>query len=91
MKVTISPKGVERIQKGHAWIFRSDLQAVEAEEAGVATVVSSKGETLYRSRPIASGLGGESMELSLGNFPKGTLLVRMEGSGEAFSRLVAVP
>jgi len=46
MKVTINQKGMERTQRFHQWIFRSDLQSVEAEAAGVATVLGPKGQTL---------------------------------------------
>ncbi len=46
MKVTINQKALERLQRGHDWIFRSDLAGVEAEVAGPATVVSEKGKVL---------------------------------------------
>lgn len=46
MKITVNQKGTERIHKGHAWVFRSDLSEVEGEAPGVATVVSPKGLTL---------------------------------------------
>lgn len=46
MKVTINQKGMERIQQGHLWIFRSDLTRVEEEVAGPTAVLGPKGQTL---------------------------------------------
>jgi 23S rRNA (cytosine1962-C5)-methyltransferase len=50
MKITINQKATERYLKGHNWIFRSDLQEVEKESAGVATVYN------YQDKPIGQGL-----------------------------------
>lgn len=56
MKVTINQKALERLQGGHDWIFRSDLVAVEKEQAGVASVWSEKGklwgEALYSPKSL---------------------------------------
>ncbi|MCE9625942.1 MAG: class I SAM-dependent rRNA methyltransferase [Deltaproteobacteria bacterium] len=46
MKVTINQKGTERLLKGHAWIFRSDVTSVEKEQAGTAAVYSHQGKLL---------------------------------------------
>jgi 23S rRNA (cytosine1962-C5)-methyltransferase len=50
MKITINQKATERYLKGHNWIFRSDLQEVEKESAGVASVYN------YQGKPIGQGL-----------------------------------
>jgi hypothetical protein len=49
------------------------------------------GKTLYRSRPIASGIGGGTTEVSLRGYPKGALVVRLQGAAAAYSRVIAVP
>ena len=46
MKVTINQKALERLQRGHDWIFRSDLLSVQSEIAGPASVLSEKGKLL---------------------------------------------
>lgn len=55
------------------------------------TVAAPTGKTLYRSRPVPAGIGGGKMDLFLGAFPKGALLVRLESAKESYSRLIAVP
>jgi hypothetical protein len=47
--------------------------------AWTVTVLAPDGRTAWRSRPVASGPGGNGMALPLGTLPKGALLVKLEG------------
>jgi 23S rRNA (cytosine1962-C5)-methyltransferase len=44
--ITISPRGEERIQNGHFWIYRSDVTAGTAAAGEVVRVVGSRGRFL---------------------------------------------
>jgi 23S rRNA (cytosine1962-C5)-methyltransferase len=44
--VSVSKRGEERIQRGHPWIYRSDVSAVEASGGEVVRVTGFKGRTL---------------------------------------------
>jgi 23S rRNA (cytosine1962-C5)-methyltransferase len=39
----ISQKGVRRLQKGHPWIFESDIKHTDIDKAGVLEVIDSQG------------------------------------------------
>ncbi len=41
----ITPKGVERVQAGHLWIYRSDVSSSEAEPGSVVTVADKSGNS----------------------------------------------
>lgn len=62
-----------------------------AGNAWTVSAVTPKGEVVYRSRPIASGISDSRVTIALGTLPKGALLLRLEGAGESYSRMVAVP
>src|SRR5262245_32789496 len=44
--VTISKRGVERIQQGHPWIYRSDVKAVDAQPGDTVRVDDGRGRVL---------------------------------------------
>ncbi|HXE80513.1 MAG TPA: class I SAM-dependent rRNA methyltransferase [Vicinamibacterales bacterium] len=44
--VRLSPRGEERLRRGHAWIYRSDLASAEAEPGDLVTVVGPRGRQL---------------------------------------------
>lgn len=46
MKVRINQKALSRLKRGHPWIFRSDLEAIEAEKSGVVEILSPTGKVL---------------------------------------------
>jgi len=56
LKIIINQKGTERVLRGHPWVFRSDLEVVEAQKAGVVEVVSSNkkllGQALYSPQSL---------------------------------------
>jgi 23S rRNA (cytosine1962-C5)-methyltransferase len=41
--VTISPRGVERLRSGHLWVYRSDVNAADAEPGGVVKLADDRG------------------------------------------------
>jgi 23S rRNA (cytosine1962-C5)-methyltransferase len=52
--ITVSPRGEERIQNGHLWIYRADVVGGEAEPGSTVRVVGARGRfvarALYSSR-----------------------------------------
>ncbi len=56
--VTLSKRGVDRIRRGHVWVFRSDVARVEAEPGSIARIFDPG------SNPIGYGFYGPS-ELAL--------------------------
>lgn len=44
--VTLSPRGVDRLQHGHPWIFRSDLTRLDAEGGDIVRVLDGRGRPL---------------------------------------------
>ena len=58
-RVTISPRGEERIRNGHPWIYRSD---VASASAGAGTVVQVAGS---RGRPAGHALYSDRSEITL--------------------------
>jgi 23S rRNA (cytosine1962-C5)-methyltransferase len=55
----VSPKGAARWQRGHPWIFRSDVQQPPTAPAGVVQVTEANG------RPLGSALWSPASEISL--------------------------
>src|SRR3954470_15187298 len=47
--ITISPRGEERIQNGHFWIYRSDVSAGSASAGDVVRVISQRGRFLAKA------------------------------------------
>ncbi len=51
MKVVLNSKAVQRLQKGHPWVFKSDIQGQRPELAGVTSLFDRKekflGKALY--------------------------------------------
>ncbi|HXX45890.1 MAG TPA: class I SAM-dependent rRNA methyltransferase [Candidatus Acidoferrales bacterium] len=41
--VTISPRGVDRLRSGHLWVYRSDVNAAEAEPGSVVKLIDDRG------------------------------------------------
>jgi len=41
--VTISPRGVDRLRSGHLWVYRSDVNAAEAEPGAVVKLIDDRG------------------------------------------------
>ena len=41
--VTISPRGVERLRSGHLWIYRSDVNAADAEAGAIVKLKDDRG------------------------------------------------
>ena len=48
-RAVISPKGLERLQAGHLWIYRSDVQECEAPAGSIVTVYNRKGHCVGRA------------------------------------------
>ena len=52
--VTISPRGEERIRRGHPWIYRADVGRVDADGGDVVSVIGPRGrrlgDALYSNR-----------------------------------------
>jgi 23S rRNA (cytosine1962-C5)-methyltransferase len=46
LKITITPRGEERIRSGHPWIYRSDLVEVHAAGGDTVQVISARGRSL---------------------------------------------
>ena len=44
--VVISPRGEERLQSGHPWIYRADLVDVKADAGARVAVLNRRGRTL---------------------------------------------
>jgi len=42
--VTISPRGVERLRSGHLWVYRSDINAAQAEPGAIVRLVDDRGK-----------------------------------------------
>jgi 23S rRNA (cytosine1962-C5)-methyltransferase len=42
-KVTISPRGVDRLRSGHLWVYRSDVTAAQAEPGAIVKLVDDRG------------------------------------------------
>jgi 23S rRNA (cytosine1962-C5)-methyltransferase len=55
----VSAKGAARWQRGHPWIFRSDVQHPPATGPGVVQVTEANG------RPLGSALWSSASEISL--------------------------
>jgi 23S rRNA (cytosine1962-C5)-methyltransferase len=47
--ITISPRGEERIQNGHFWVYRGDVAGGRAEPGAVVRVASANGRFLARA------------------------------------------
>lgn len=41
--VTISPRGVDRLRSGHLWVYRSDVNAAEAEPGAIVKLKDDRG------------------------------------------------
>ena len=41
--VTISPRGVERLRSGHLWVYRSDVNAADAEPGAIVKLKDDRG------------------------------------------------
>lgn len=52
--VRIGPRGEDRVRRGHPWIYRADVQAVDAAPGDIVTVLGPRqrklGEALYSDR-----------------------------------------
>ncbi len=48
-RAVISPKGLERLQAGHLWIYRSDVLECEASAGSIVTVYNKKGHCVGRA------------------------------------------
>jgi 23S rRNA (cytosine1962-C5)-methyltransferase len=48
-QAVITPKGIERIQSGHLWIYRSDVVSCDAEPGSVVTVSDKAGKILGKA------------------------------------------
>ncbi len=48
-QVTISARGLRRIQAGHPWIYRSDIQSARAEAGDVVRVLNHQGRFVGRA------------------------------------------
>jgi 23S rRNA (cytosine1962-C5)-methyltransferase len=46
MRVSISPRGEERIRNGHPWVYRSDVLEVQAAGGDTVRVLSARGKPL---------------------------------------------
>jgi 23S rRNA (cytosine1962-C5)-methyltransferase len=57
--VTISRKGEDRVRAGHPWIYRSDVESVEAAPGDLVQVTSGRG------RPLGYALFSEQSEITL--------------------------
>jgi 23S rRNA (cytosine1962-C5)-methyltransferase len=68
-KAVVSKKGETRIQRGHPWIFRSDVGRVsDAEPGSVVKVESSRG------RPLGFAFYSDRSEITLRLFERGETL-----------------
>lgn len=47
--VTITPRGEERLNAGHPWIYRSDIASVEAAAGDVVRVIGGRGRCVGRA------------------------------------------
>ncbi len=45
-RVTITPKGVERLRAGHPWVYRSDVKSADATAGAVVRVLNEQGRFL---------------------------------------------
>src|SRR3982750_1439884 len=57
--VTISRKGEDRVRAGHPWIYRSDVERVEAASGDLVQVVNA------RARPLGHALFSDQSEITL--------------------------
>jgi 23S rRNA (cytosine1962-C5)-methyltransferase len=48
-RAVISPKGLERLQAGHLWIYRSDVLECEASAGSIVAVYNKKGHCVGRA------------------------------------------
>jgi 23S rRNA (cytosine1962-C5)-methyltransferase len=48
-RAVVSLRGVERLQAGHLWIYRSDVMECEASAGSIVTVYSKKGHCIGRA------------------------------------------
>jgi 23S rRNA (cytosine1962-C5)-methyltransferase len=48
-QVTISQRGVERLQLGHLWIYRSDLRSVDAQPGDIVRLLGDRNRFLGRA------------------------------------------
>jgi 23S rRNA (cytosine1962-C5)-methyltransferase len=58
-RVTISRRGEDRARAGHPWIYRSDVEEVDAEAGDVVQVFGSRG------RPVGHALFSDESEITL--------------------------
>jgi 23S rRNA (cytosine1962-C5)-methyltransferase len=66
--VTISRKGEDRVRAGHPWIYRSDVETVEAEPGDLVQVTNGRG------RPLGYALFSERSEITLRMISHGTTM-----------------
>jgi 23S rRNA (cytosine1962-C5)-methyltransferase len=59
MKVRLTEKAMIRLKRGHPWIFRSDLAAIEADQSGPVEVLSPKGKS------VGQGLYSKKSQIAL--------------------------
>ena len=68
-RVTVTKKGETRIQRGHPWIFRSDIERREGAEAGSVVRVLSP-----RNRPLGFAFFSSRSEITLRMIERGSQL-----------------
>src|SRR3982750_4661080 len=64
--VTINRKGEDRVRAGHPWIYRSDVERVEAASGDLVQVTTGRG------RPLGSALFSDRSEITLRMIAHGT-------------------
>jgi 23S rRNA (cytosine1962-C5)-methyltransferase len=58
-RVKLTHRGVERIQGGHLWVYRSDVSAIEAGPGALVAVTDA------RTRPLGFGLYSDRSQIAL--------------------------
>src|SRR4051794_9257176 len=64
--VTINRKGEDRVRAGHPWIYRSDVERVEAASGDLVQVTTGRG------RPLGYALFSDRSEITLRMIAHGT-------------------
>ena len=58
--VTLSPRGVARIQSGHPWVYRSDIAAAENVPSGAMVKVADQ-----RGKPLGTALYSSASQIAI--------------------------
>ena len=74
-RVTVSRRGEERVRHGHPWIYRSDVEEVDAAAGDLVPVIGARG------RPLGHALFSDRSEITLrmveyGSTPPSATLLR---------------